>query len=146
MAGMFLLLAFARQGHERQELLRTCDGCMCAQTRPRFILSSETSFGARESEPKLTSRRKIPSTGKKISTKEDRTDDAGPSRTSWTKQNKLDQAGRRTLLLCRSLGMMGITSITIFLCRPLGVMGITSITIFLCRPLGVIGLTPTTAF
>ena len=38
--------------------------CMCAQTRPRFILSSEGVFGGMEFEPMLTPRGKIPSTGK----------------------------------------------------------------------------------
>ena len=32
--------------------------CMCAQTRPRFILSSETVFGGMEFEPMLTPREK----------------------------------------------------------------------------------------
>ena len=41
MLGVFLLPAFTRQGHERQDLLSPC---MCAQTRPRFILSSERGF------------------------------------------------------------------------------------------------------
>ena len=43
--GVFLLPAFTRLGHERQDLLSPCDECMCAQTRPRFILSSEGVFG-----------------------------------------------------------------------------------------------------
>ena len=34
--------------------------CMCAQTRPRFILSSERVFGATEFEPMLTPREKSP--------------------------------------------------------------------------------------
>ena len=36
--------------------------CMYAQTRPRFILSSEGVFGGMEFEPMLTPREKIPST------------------------------------------------------------------------------------
>ena len=36
--------------------------CMCAQSRPWFILSSERVLGM-ESKPKLTPKRKIPSTG-----------------------------------------------------------------------------------
>ena len=36
--------------------------CMYAQTRPRFILSSERVFGGMEFEPMLTPREKIPST------------------------------------------------------------------------------------
>ena len=39
--GVFLLPAFTRLGHERQDLLSPC---MCAQTRPQFILSSERVF------------------------------------------------------------------------------------------------------
>ena len=39
--------------------------CMCAQTRPRFILSTESIFWGMELiEPMLTPREKIPSTGK----------------------------------------------------------------------------------
>ena len=34
--------------------------CMCAQTRPRFILSSESVFGGMEFEPMLTPREKSP--------------------------------------------------------------------------------------
>ena len=34
--------------------------CMCAQTRPRFILSSEGVFGGMEFEPMLTPREKSP--------------------------------------------------------------------------------------
>ena len=34
--------------------------CMCAQTRPRFILSSEKVFGGMEFEPMLTPREKSP--------------------------------------------------------------------------------------
>ena len=41
MLGVFLLPAFIRLGHERQDLLSSAMECMCAQTRPRFILSSE---------------------------------------------------------------------------------------------------------
>ena len=45
MLGVFLLLAFTCLGHECQDLLSLCDGSMCAQTRPRFILSSERVLG-----------------------------------------------------------------------------------------------------
>ena len=34
--------------------------CMCAQTRPRFILSSEGALGGMEFEPMLTPREKSP--------------------------------------------------------------------------------------
>ena len=34
--------------------------CMCAQTRPRFILSSERVFGGMEFEPMLTPKEKSP--------------------------------------------------------------------------------------
>ena len=33
--------------------------CMCAQTRPRFILSSERVFGGMEFDPMLTPQRRI---------------------------------------------------------------------------------------
>ena len=46
--------------------------CMCAQTRPRFILSSEGVLGGMEFEPMLTPREKSPL---KKSPEEDRTRD-----------------------------------------------------------------------
>ena len=48
--------------------------CMYAQTRPRFILSSEGVFGGMELEPMLTPREKSPLP--KMSPEEDRTRDA----------------------------------------------------------------------
>ena len=48
--------------------------CMYAQTRPRFILSSEGVFGGMEFEPLLTPREKSPVL--KMSPEEDRTRDA----------------------------------------------------------------------
>ena len=48
--------------------------CMYAQTRPRFILSSERVFGGMEFEPMLTPREKSPLP--KMSPEEDRTCDA----------------------------------------------------------------------
>ena len=48
--------------------------CMYAQTRPRFILSSEGVFGGMEFEPMLTPREKFPLS--KMSPEEDRTRDA----------------------------------------------------------------------
>ena len=48
--------------------------CMCAQTRPRFILSSERVFGGMEFEPMLTPRENP--LYRKISPEEDRTRDA----------------------------------------------------------------------
>ena len=48
--------------------------CMCAQTRPRFILSSEGVLGGMEFEPMLTPREKSPLP--KMSPEEDRTHDA----------------------------------------------------------------------
>ena len=48
--------------------------CMYAQTRPRFILSSEGVFGGMEFEPMLTPREKSPL--RKISPEEDQTGDA----------------------------------------------------------------------
>ena len=56
--------------HECQDLLSPCDGMRCAQTRPRFILSSE-SFRGMASEPMLTPRKEIPAP-EKFSPEEDR--------------------------------------------------------------------------
>ena len=58
--GVFLLPAFTRLGHKRQDLLVRAMKCMCAQTRPRFILSSEGVFWGMEFEPMLTPREKSP--------------------------------------------------------------------------------------
>ena len=57
MLGVFLLPAFTRLGHECQDLWSGEMECMCAQTRPRFILLSERVLG--ESEPTLTPRGKV---------------------------------------------------------------------------------------
>ena len=43
MLGVFLLPVFARRGRECHDLLGSCDGRMCAQTRPGFI-SNERVF------------------------------------------------------------------------------------------------------
>ena len=43
MQGVFLLQAFTRLGHECQDV--DVMECMCAQTRPRFILSSKRVWG-----------------------------------------------------------------------------------------------------
>ena len=72
MLGVFLLPAFTRLGHECQDLLSPCDE-IYAQTRPRFILSSEVVFGGMEFEPMLTPREKSPLP--KMSPEEDRTRD-----------------------------------------------------------------------
>ena len=46
MLGVFLLPAFTRLGHECQDLfLVHAVECMCTQTKPWFILSSEGAFG-----------------------------------------------------------------------------------------------------
>ena len=65
--------------HERQDLLSPCDEMhvLYAQTRPRFILSSEGVFGGMEFEPMLTPREKSPLP--KMSPEEDRTHDAEDS-------------------------------------------------------------------
>ena len=54
--------------------------CMCAQTRLRFILSSERVFG-NGVRTHVNSKGKIPATGKKISSEEDQTHDTA-SRTT----------------------------------------------------------------
>ena len=45
MLGVFLLLAFTCPGYECQDFSGCVMECMCAQTRPRFILSSERVLG-----------------------------------------------------------------------------------------------------
>ena len=66
--------------------------CMYAQTRPRFILSSEGVFGGMEFEPMLTPREKSPLP--KISPEEDRTCDAVDSE---PKHYQLSYSGPREL-------------------------------------------------
>ena len=61
MLGVFLLPAFTRRGHERQDFFGVrAMKCMCARTRPRFILSSERVFWGMEFEHMLTPREKSP--------------------------------------------------------------------------------------
>ena len=76
MLGVFLLPAFTRLGHESQDLYRSCDGCLCTQTRPRFILSSERVLGGMKSEPMLTPREKS-LLAEEFSSEEDGTHQAG---------------------------------------------------------------------
>ena len=68
--------------------------CMCAQTRPRFILSSEGVLGGMEFEPMLTPREKFPLP--KMSPEEDRTRDAVDSE---PKHYKLSCSGPRSDLI-----------------------------------------------
>ena len=56
----FLLPAFTRLGHERLDLWVRAMKCMCAQTRLRFMLSSERVLGGMEFELMLTPREKSP--------------------------------------------------------------------------------------
>ena len=68
MLGVFLLPAFTRLGHERQDLWSPCNE-MHVCTDYRFILSSERVFSVMEFEPMLTPREK--SLYRKISPEED---------------------------------------------------------------------------
>ena len=102
MLGVFLLPAFTRLGHERQDLLSAMK-CMYAQTRPRFILSSE---GVLEFEPMLTPREKSPLP--KMSPEEDRTRDAVDSE---PKHYQLSYSGPSTDL------KSGITCNTVLSCQ-----------------------------
>ena len=54
--------------------------CVCAQTRPRLILSSERVVGEMESEPMLNPRKKSLLPEKKFSSEEDRIHDAASSK------------------------------------------------------------------
>ena len=55
--------------------------CMCAQTRPWFMLSSERFGGGMESEPMLTPREKSP-LPEKVTSEEDQTQDTASNRTA----------------------------------------------------------------
>ena len=61
--------------------------CMCTQTRPRFILSSKTVLGGKESEPMLTPMETSPLL-EKFSSEEDRTCDAASSSTASPTHNQ----------------------------------------------------------
>ena len=66
-------------------------GCMCTQTRPQFILSSE-SFWGMESEPMLAPREKSP-LPEKFSSEEDRTHAAASCRTASLTHYQLSYSG-----------------------------------------------------
>ena len=96
--------------------------CMYAQTRPRFILSSEGVFGGMEFEPMLTPREKSPLPKK--SPEEDRTCDAvdsepkhyqlsysTPTLHSDTKNKKT-----HTLTYSRGASRLVYSSLTLFSC------------------------------
>ena len=60
MLGVFLLPAFTRLAYECRDLWVRAMECMSAQTRPRFLLSSERILGGMESEPMLIPTEKNP--------------------------------------------------------------------------------------
>ena len=49
-----------KEEEEEEEEEKVEEECMCAQTRPQFILSSEMVFGRMKSEPMVTPRNKSP--------------------------------------------------------------------------------------
>ena len=62
--GVFLLPSFIRQGNECQDLLSLCDGMhVCTDYTSVYTLIRKK-IGGMESEPMLTPREKIPSSGK----------------------------------------------------------------------------------
>ena len=80
MLGVFLLQAFTRLGHERQDLLSPCNGMhMCTDYTSIHIVIRK-SFGGMEPEPMLTPREKSP-LPEKFSPEEDQTHNAASSRT-----------------------------------------------------------------
>ena len=62
MLDVFWLPAFTHLGDDRQDLLSLCDvmECMCAHTRPWFILSSKRVFEERSQKPGELQRKKSP--------------------------------------------------------------------------------------
>ena len=89
MLGAFFLPTFTHLGHECQDLLSPCDGIMCAQIRPRFILSSERVMG-NEVGTNVNSKGKIPSTG---GSEEGRTRDAASRRAASPTHYRLSYFG-----------------------------------------------------
>ena len=82
MLDVFLLPAFTRLGHECHNLLSPeCMECMCAQTRPWFMLSSERVFGDWSQNP-CELQAKNPLYQKKISSEEYQTHNTASSRTA----------------------------------------------------------------
>ena len=86
--------------------------CMCAQTRPQFILSSEGVLGGMEFEPMLTPREKSPLP--KMSPEEDRTRDAVDSE---PKHYQLSYSGppKTTLTMLCALGVHQCGKVNMFL-------------------------------
>ena len=79
MLSVFLLLAFTCLGHECQDLFESAMECMCTQTRPGFILSSERVLGKWSQNPcYLQVKSPLP---EKFSSEEDWTHDAAAGRT-----------------------------------------------------------------
>ena len=64
LVGAFLLLAFTRPGHERQDLWVHAMKCVCAQTRPRVYTLIRKFFWGNGVWTHVNSNGKIPSTGK----------------------------------------------------------------------------------
>ena len=60
MLGVFLLPAFTRSGHKRQDLLKLCDGMHVCTDQILVYTLIWKSFGGIESEPMLTPREKSP--------------------------------------------------------------------------------------
>ena len=60
MLGVFLLPAFTRLGHERQDLMSTCDGMHGVHRLDLGLYSHPKEFWEMESEPMLTSKQKSP--------------------------------------------------------------------------------------
>ena len=81
MLGVFLLPAFTRLGHERRDLLSSCDRIRVCTVYISVYSLTRKSFGGMESEPMLTPRETFPRR-EKISPDEDRTHDAASSRTA----------------------------------------------------------------
>ena len=82
MLGVFLLPAFTRLGHERQDFLSPRDGMhMCTDLG---LYSHPKEFWGNGVRTHVNSKGKIPSTGKKISPEEDRTHDAASKTASPT--------------------------------------------------------------
>ena len=81
MLGVFLLPAFTRLEHERQDLLSPCDGMHMCRDWTSVYTHIRKSFWEMESEPMLTPSEKSP-LSEKFSPEEDQTHNTVSSRTA----------------------------------------------------------------
>ena len=79
MLGVFLLPTFTRLGHDCQDLLSPCESMYVCRLDHGLYSHPKEFFGGNEVKTHVNSKGKIPSTGKRLSSEEDRTHDTASS-------------------------------------------------------------------